>query len=386
MKKTKYNNTEVNMKATIAYLIIAIWILIFLGIIFFNTLTSPAESNAMKFMILFVTGFLIIFMVLGLMSSMKGILKAKIFMAKSRNEIQKTNPYIYYRELPNNYGIGIATILIDSTIENEKDIVAVILDLCAKGYLHLQKNVNEYEVKILKPIDEKLLSNEKYILSLIMSNNIKDINYDEWFNYCMQDGIKLGLFNKKEGLKKSSGHFEKRTQKIKKISRTYVTTAVVLAIILAIAMVMASEEKITLSLAIPKIIGSTLVASIVLLIVLYAPMYLIPVMIVSTLSIGKEVEEQAYNLEILNDIALTKKGQGEVQKLKAFKEFIRDFGMFANKNPEEIVLWEYYLSYAQVFGLTKEILATGYKEVVQNASFEIENIDSFKLNQINLKQ
>ena len=111
-----------------------------------------------------------------------GNVKAKSKIRKLEKSVKLDNPYLYFRELPNSYGIGVCTVLMDSFIENEKDIVAVILDLCARGYLHLDKMGDNYTLKVIKGIDENLVSNEKYIMSLILYDNLKSINYKEWFN------------------------------------------------------------------------------------------------------------------------------------------------------------------------------------------------------------
>jgi hypothetical protein len=66
-------------------------------------------------------------------------------------EIKKNNPYIYYQELPNNFSIGISSLLMNSNIEYEKDIIASILNLCAKKYLKISKlSDNNYNVAVLK--------------------------------------------------------------------------------------------------------------------------------------------------------------------------------------------------------------------------------------------
>ena len=68
--------------------------------------------------------------------------------------------------------------------------------------------------------------------------------------------------------------------------------------------------------------------------------------------------------------------------LYSFKKFLDEFGSFVDKNPESVILWDRYLSYAQVFGLTKKIMSTGYKELIENSSFNIDNIDNISLQNI----
>ena len=132
-KNTKYRNA--NIKATIIASIILIIITAFIVYFLFHA------DNILE---IFVCFLLLSLIVMGLIGSFLGIIKGKRQVAKENKYIKKTNPYIYYRELPNNFGIGITSLLIDSTIENYKDIVAVILDLCAKKYIRIIKQDDKY--------------------------------------------------------------------------------------------------------------------------------------------------------------------------------------------------------------------------------------------------
>ena len=92
----------------------------------------------------------------------------------------------------------------------------------------------------------------------------------------------------------------------------------------------------------------------------------------------------SYNDEMSNNLKRTPKGIEEYYKLRSFANFLDDFGAFAGKEPEEIVLWDYYLSYAQVFGLTEKIMKTGYNKLINNSSFNIDDINNLTLNNIYL--
>ena len=198
--ETKYKNTKLSLPSLM--LVIIFYILFPIGLIYgiVKVYTMPLtetgifQTNAMKIMVLFILVLFLCFIISGIIGNIIGSLKGKSFINKENKIIKRTNPYIYYRELPNNYGIGVTSLLFDSKIENYKDIIAVILDLCAKKYLSLIKGNDKYYIKILKGVDDQLLSNEKYILNLIISQNIKNIDYSEWYNYCLQDGNNLGLY------------------------------------------------------------------------------------------------------------------------------------------------------------------------------------------------
>lgn len=301
----------------------------------------------------------ILVMIFSVIGIIIGRIKGEIKIARENKYIKNVNPYIYYRELPNDFGVGITSLLLDSTIENYKDVVAVILDLCAKKYLRLIKQDDKYIIDILKPVDGSLLSNEKYILSLITNNNIKNINYEEWYNYCMQDGVDLGLYS----VRKTNNeplYNERRLKRQKKIQILLSLTGGILISVLTFK-------------------GNYTRAAIYGIITFY----LINLFIFSR-NIGKIQKKARYNNMMENNFQKTEKGIEELHKLYSFKAFIKDFGNFVNKHPEEVVLWDRYLSYAQVFGLTKEIMNSGYKELIDNSAFQIDNIDNINFDNINI--
>lgn len=107
-----------------------------------------------------------------------GFLLAKFQVFRQKFWEHITNPYTYFRELPSDFGVGVTSILFDSTIENNKDIIAVLLDLCAKKYITLSKQNDKYIISVLKKPDTYLLYNERYILSSIINNNLKNLDYN----------------------------------------------------------------------------------------------------------------------------------------------------------------------------------------------------------------
>lgn len=362
-KETKYQKTG-SVKLTIWMLLIYATIQ---AVLFVCNLNNPIFLN-----ILIVFN---VFFVIYCVYVLSGILKGKRAISKENKYLKKINSYIYFRELPNFFGIGVTSLLMDSTIENYKDIVAVVLDLCAKKYLNLEKQGDKYIIKVLKGIDDGLLSNEKYILSLVLNNDVKNISYKEWFNYCMQDGINLGLYTYTIQKSKVNNPVLSRQERIKKDDKV----------------------KFILSLILPCLVfiftfSSNLILAIFSSLILFGISYLV-LTIVSNIKLffremlkeAKYHRNQNYVNQLNNKLTRTDKGVNELHKLYSFKAFIKDFGHFVDKKPEEVVLWDRYLSYAQVFGLTKEIMASGYKELIDNSSFHIDSIDNINLHNIEVK-
>ena len=331
------------------------------------TETGFFQTNSIKALVLFILIFILFLYISAMIGSALGKIKGKSFIHKENKAIKKANPYIYYRELPNNYGIGVTSLLFDSKIENEKDIIAAVLDLCAKKYLSLNKEMDKYFIKILKPVDEHLLDNEKYILNLVQTNNLKNINYNEWFKYCLEDGRKLNLYYHQDEEKKKN-NFNNMAE-FKKMRKAHLITSIAISILFGFISGFLS--------IIPIFILSY--------VLLFIPFYVLYI-IKSVIGIGKDVKNSSYYEALNNHLLRTNKGVEELQKLISFKNFLSDFGNFVDKNPEEVILWDRYLSFAQVFGLADEIMKSGYNQLVKNASFQIDNFNNINLNNIEIAQ
>lgn len=257
----------------------------------------------------------------------------------------------------------------------EKDIVAVILNLCAKKYLKLFKLENKYFIQVLNYQNNQLLENEKYIMQYISQNKVKDINYNEWYRLCLEDGKKLDLYTDSQE-KKNNFNFLKKIGTVGNIIKN------IIVLLISILMTIA-----TLEVDNPYSIISAIFFEIVYFIILsfmaqlvYGALGFIIYSIQEVINAGIN----SYNDEMSNNLKRTDKGLEEYYKLKSFANFLDDFGAFAGKEPEEIVLWDYYLSYAQVFGLTEKIMKTGYNKLINNSSFNIDDINNVTLSNIYL--
>lgn len=373
-RETKYNKYAQSILTNLITVLIFNTVIIYLYIKYCKSLDTSSDPNLHRLYTL-IFGVIVVTLVFGNISFLFGQIIAKINMKRINRKIEKQNKYLYYRELPNHFGIGVNTLLIDSKIENEKDIVAVILDLCAKKYLKLFKLENKYFIQVLNYQNGQLLENEKYIMQYISQNKVKDINYNEWYRLCLEDGKKLDLYIDFQEKKNNFNFFEKFGT-----AGNIIKNMIVLLI--SILMTVAALEVDN-----PYSIISAIFSGIVCFIMLsfmaqlaYGALGFIVYSIQEVINAGIN----SYNDEISNNLKRTDKGLEEYYKLKSFANFLDDFGAFAKKEPEEIVLWDYYLSYAQVFGLTEKIMKTGYNKLINNSSFNIDDINNVTLSNIYL--
>lgn len=385
-EETKYKN----QKKSISLLIFGI--LLSIGLIFgiIKIYTIPLKETgffslwAVKLEILLLLVMCLLITIAIILGRIIGYLEAQSVINKENKKIKKTNPYIYYRELPNDYGIGVTSLLFDSKIENYKDIISVILDLCARGYLSLTKASDKYYIKVLRNVDYKLLNNEKYILQLIISQKIKEINYDEWYHLCLMDGKGLELFYPNDDHSKNDvPYFVPKWEKRQKFQRIF---SIIISLFLALVVFIITSKELNLQERLISAVITYLLTYVIfkkmLSIVLEATHILIDPIIIS----GSMGRQTAYVKAINNHLTRTNKGVIELQKLISFKKFLYDFGHFVDRSPEEVVLWDRYLSYAQVFGLTKEIMNSGYKQLVKNSSFQIDSIDNITIDNIEVEK
>ena len=282
--------------------------------------------------------------------------------------------------------------------------MAIILDLCARKYLSLTKTNDKYIIKILKQIDTNLLDNEKYIMELLINNNIKNIDYYKWYNLCENDGKSLNLYYRYT----SKIENNRKTDSMDDILHRIKKRSIILSIIVFIIFSLYTFFTNNIWSVVPKLSGtysntaigtgmlavlvaisiSGIIVAVISYFIIYIILYLwetIKTFVTFSFQSGSNIKKSSYNNVMSNNLTRTKYGENEYQKLVSFRNFIKDFGAFADREAKEVVIWDRYLSYAQVFGLTKEIMQTGYKELIDNASFQIDNIDNINLDNIKVE-
>ena len=138
--KTKYKNLSLSKRFKLIVAgVIAFLVLIISFFIYMTVVELKAGNNIGILMLIDLVSIILVGIVPGIYYGY-GSTKAKRTIIDDDKKLANENQYVYLRELPNNFGIGVTTLLMDSTIENYKDIVAVILDLCAKKYLYYKSS------------------------------------------------------------------------------------------------------------------------------------------------------------------------------------------------------------------------------------------------------
>lgn len=380
MKTTRANNFSYKNPIVIIFTIFIVLIIAGLAYLFISVLNHPLTEDGLyqnwflKSLYLVAIGIFIILCTIWPISLIMSALSAHRQIAYLETTNEKFNPYQYYKELPNNYGIGVASLLANSTIENEKDIIAAILDLCAQGYLHLSKHSDHYVI-YLQPVSDKApLKNEAYLLALIGEGKINKIDYRQWYNLCVEDGINLGVYQKVDTsklTKLSSPNLQKYNRK-----RFQLLIAFLICLfVMTIGFMLPHDFA--------NIITGAGFIGLIIVVTLAIANY------VKNVFIGfkhatENIAQTNYKNILENYLVKTKHGLEELQKLEGFKNFLAQFNIFVDKDPEAVILWDRYLSYAQVFGLADELMRSGYHELIDNVAFEIDDINHITLSNLEM--
>lgn len=220
----------------------------------------------------------------------------------------------YIRELTNTNPPAITSLIYDLKTEVYKDYTATILELYIKKYINIS-GFNE-EILIHKGPNEdlsKLLEHEKYVYNCIIHKERFDENI---FKKCVvEDAQEKDLIIE---------------SKVKNYKLEFFC----------------------------GIGGLTLATSIILLSISKNAILSIFAIILLCISIGfiGVIPFIHYNLVNLdNKYKITKKGKEELKKIKAFKNFIKDYTLVEEKDIEYVQILEEYIPYSLSLGMSPQV-------------------------------
>lgn len=230
----------------------------------------------------------------------------------------------YYREFTGDYDVEVVDYLMNKTI-SPNAMSASIMNLIYKKKIEIIENPDDKKNPTLKLLSrENVSESEKKLLSLLFDLVGKNemLNMKDLEKYSRRYSTAEKFLKKYDTWKKEVQHtaekenfFENHTTK-KAVSGLYILIGIILSIIL---------------------VGQNVF------------------FLLSTIIFFMSF---AFLIYILSFKKWTLKGRDHYLKWKAFKNFLKDFGSFKDKELPEVKLWEKYLVYATVFGLAKEVQKT----------------------------
>lgn len=313
---------------------------------------------------------------------------------KARKKASKVNMkdwVQYYRDLPGNYSPAIVSILCDFQEELHKDLPAMILNLCANGYINITQENDDYKFTSTNKDTSFLSLNEKYVLDYILGNN-KKFDNDAWNAMVIQDAKTLNLIE--EG---SEEELNRKT--IIRFINIFIKPFLFFFIFFIIlwftfssidnfipdsikespnytqtsdggySYTISPEDLSEMGLT-PGIMIGICITIFILFMILF---------IHFPTSFINELIKFSAILKIQHkfNYKRTEKGDIDYKNWIAFRNFLNDFSLINERDIEEVYLWEYYLAYATSLGIADRVLKSSHNQILNNNSFKITNYSDF---------
>ena len=243
-----------------------------------------------------------------------------------------------------------------------------------------------FEITSLNKAPNDLLSNEVFILNWILTSQnkeLKSFDYKEWKYLVKRDALTLGLIEQRHINRDAPTTIIDSISKKEKKMILLIFILCFLGISIFSFLSFTGSEGIEIQNLFANIgnifyLLINLINSLIVGGFISGIIYVILWLVVLMFHSFKSSKEYAYNKEIIDTPKLSSFGNTEVQELYALGNFIKDFGKFADKHIEEIIIWEQYYSYAQLFNLTNYMLEEKYKKLTDNECFKVKNIHKVK--------
>ena len=249
---------------------------------------------------------------------------------------------IYIRDIEVEYSPAVLSYLQNQKIEKKKDLVSCILNLCAKGFLKIEKKEEIYYE--LEPLSnqnsETLKKNEKYLYDRICKK--EKINTSTWIRYVREEF--------------ESYHFTKEN-KIQ-LSNVFLFLYIAIMIILAIFSAITGNNQ--LSNGMFKMIFVPFFVAFELAIL--EPLMRI---IVRYLRKGEYL-----------DGTYTIKGAKEMKRWDKYKKFLEDYTLLEDKPLESVIVLEKHLAYATVLDVNTSYTKSFIEQLEVTHKMNLDDINN----------
>jgi len=246
---------------------------------------------------------------------------------KYGREYKIKKDYIYIREPPSDIKPGVLGFLMSFGVFKDSFLKATIMDLIHQGLINIEEDSSSKRKEILFTLNRENYEKNKENLSEFENILIKNILFDKKDSFTIKDLNKkinknrekyyYSYNNFKESIEKESKKYDFFDVKSKNVSGCVIFMGIYIPIIGFLLGIFTKNYTYLLWLTI-------------------LPIYLI--------MSNRAITRRSY------------KGKEEYEKWISFKRFLNDFSNLKDYGPKSIVLWEKYLIYGTVLGVSKTVL------------------------------
>lgn len=303
------------------YVGIVIFLMYFFPVLFTLIGAEFPVQYALLIAILF-SGFISLLIILWfkmiIFSIVQPIKRANQIMRIQNARYVDSNDYDYVRDVPNKYSPAFASLLLDQSIEYNKDVIATTLYLINHGYLKEENG----KISVMDIKTDNLMEHEIYLIEVYKKNlRFSPIT---WGEKILDDALKSGLVANK-------GELDEKDKK-----KLVINLAIPIAMFFVLFNVidwLSSMDNLILNI-----------------------IYMLIFMFLPILGFSIFIYVIVYFLSFISKrIKLTNQGLLEQEKIAKFKKFLNDFSNIEKRKTEELILWEDYLTFAVALGINNKV-------------------------------
>lgn len=249
---------------------------------------------------------------------------------------------IYIRDMEVEYSPAVLSYLQNQKIEEKKDLVACILNLCARGFLQIEKKgENQYELIPLKDKNSKeLKKDENYLYETICKKEKIDVN--KWIKFVKEE------FESYDFIKESGVNL----------------TVIFLFSYFAIMIGTAIYQSIT---------GNNLDSELFTNLIMTIFMTTFELAVLEP--IIRVIIEYLRKGEYL-DGTYSVKGAREMKRWDKYKKFLQDYTLLKDKPLESVTILEKHIAYATVLNINKSYTESFIEQLKVTHKINLENIEN----------
>ena len=337
MIETVKDKSNKNIFAIITYILVVVYVIGFWGVLIpYICLSSVFGSNNIGFIAIILLGIIVgtwilVYIVINKINS--------YIINKNQGE------EIYIRDVDVDYSPAVLSYLMNNKIEQNKDLSATLLNLCAKNILKIEKT-EDNKIKIIdlknKQEVEKLKEDERFAYRMF---------YSRTFN--------TGMWARKVEKEYQKYKFSKKNNSVL-FNYIFILYAIVFIVLWFYGVLTGSATS-----AGEEIFGTVEIITIAFFATWEAAL------IYGMRELYKYVNCKDDEPDFKG--IYTKKGAKEYSKWKKFEKFMESYSLINDKNYDSVAIWGKYLAYSIVLGINKKCDKELYKQIVKEYSFDYDS-------------
>lgn len=337
MAETFKNKENKNIFSIITYILVVVYVIGFWGVLIpYVCLSSVFESTnigiiAIILLCIIVGVWILVYLVINKINS--------YIINKNQGE------EIYIRDVDVDYSPAVLSYLMNNKIEQNKDLSATLLNLCAKNILKIEKT-EDNKIKIID------LNNKQEVAKL---------KEDEKFAYRMfySRTFSMGMWARKVEKEYQKYKFSKKNNSVL-LNYIFILYAIVFVVLWFYSLLTGNST----------ILGEGIFGTVEIVTIVFFATWE-TALIYGMRELYKYIHYKDEETEFKG--IYTKKGAKEYSKWKKFEKFMESYSLINDKSYDSVAVWGKYLAYSIALGINKKCDKELYKQIEKEYSFDYDS-------------